>query len=284
MHNKPTFKGLGGVHFRVNKRKLFAALGVLLILIVALVLILAASCADSVRIRSSYVTVDVPRELRDDLACWEETDGAVTHQIFALENDGNPLEVFRIVYGDASVGQLQGYLHTDAGAVPVTLVIADYESIEFPLGEDIEDIRPTYFSIMENIGVVLESIRADKRYSVSNTALAEQTHALKLSYFKVTIPAAIQCREAETESGYEATFYATIGGNEVVLYRIVIGDTDEGNCIGLWKLNGESRPVYVQTIDPDVMDSLPEADQATVAVLMESINDVVQTVTGSKDF
>ena len=233
-------------------------------------------------IQTSYMTMQFPKIYAKNLSHQEVIEGNVTSEIFSLAYNGTELELFRICFGDQSAGKLEGYLHTDAGIIPITLAIADYEKLEFP--EDEGKTRSLYFSMLESMNTVLHSIQSDARFSEHKSVSTGNKVDVQLTYFTVSLPESVKCEET-TEGGiYRAKFYTTIAADRFILYTICLGDTDAESVLGTYIVNGEAKPVSIEVGNLDSLEHVSEEERPGVYLLMETINDIVDVITSSKNF
>lgn len=233
-------------------------------------------------IQTSYMTMQFPKMYAKNLSHREVTEGNVTSEIFSLAYNETELELFRVCFGEKSTGKLEGYLHTDEGVIPITLAIADYEKLEFP--EEDETVQSLYFSMLESVSTVSHSIQSDARFSEYKSVSIGNKADIRLTYFTVSLPESVKCEES-TEGGiYQAEFYTTIAAERFILYTVYLGDIDAEAELGTYTVDGVAKPVSVEVGNLDSLEHMSEEDRSGAYLMMETINDVIDVITSSKNF
>lgn len=233
-------------------------------------------------IKTAYVTMQYPEAFKENLSHREIIEGGVTSEIFSLLYNEQELELFRICFGEGVSGEPAGYLHTDAGVIPVTLVIADYEALVFT--EEEEEVKDLYFSMLENASTVMASLYKDVRYSENKNVNTENKAEVQLTYFAAALPEAVQWEESTQGGIYKAVFSTTVGAEKIMLYTVSIGEPEAGSLLGYYDVDGKNQPVCIATGDLDALQSMEEEDRTAVYLLMDTVNDVVQGIMAEKNF
>jgi len=196
-----------------------------------------------------------------------------------MQNGEDTQELFRVYYGSAEEGTPVGYLHTDAGVVPVSVQITEDDAVSF----DDEETRQRFVAMREGVGTVLDAVCSDERFQEHGVSEA-QSGEIALTYWTVTLPQGMECEESREADSYQAVFFGTVGEKKLKLYTIRLDDSDETASIGTYLVDGAEKWIHIETEDPTIPDDSPEEERYLVSRYMETVNDVIQTIISSENY
>lgn len=234
----------------------------------------------TVSIETTYGTLAFPEEAFGNMRHQEVTEGAIAMEVFYMVTEDGEKELYRIHYADEQIGTLVGYLLTDSGEISVSYSICQYEDGDFANEEE----RSLYHSMMDAFSFVLNSILTDRRFSETRTQVPVADQLVTLRHWNVTLPKNVQFSETEENGDYVVAFYGEVSGERVDLYRITLGETEEGTVLGWYTVDGIQKPIMVQTHDLTVYERWPEESQSVIYRMMDSLNTVVQTIVADENF
>ncbi len=230
------------------------------------------------QIDTTYITLYFPGEYIGYLQHEQFHDGNMTSECFSLVYKGTKTELFRIYFGNEALSP-EGYLHTEQGPISVSVVAANATDAKFAN----EEARELYYRLLEQMNDVIATIRADARFNESS-GIAPETQELAVYDWTLTLPSGVECEQTQEGDILQAEFYGTVGGQRVKLYTIIMGDTQSESVIGFYRIDGVDRPVSVQPDELAYVDGMSEEEQLSVFALMETLNDVVQSIMSSENF
>lgn len=229
-------------------------------------------------IETAYGTLHFPEAYMPFLH-HEEVREESAVEIFSMVCEDGKWELFRIFFGDAEAGSPVGYLHTDAGVIPVSVMVAEDGAELFPD----EESRTRYMEMRQYVNTVLDSITADERFSVSGLSEEEKVER-ELTYWTLSLPEGMECEESHGADAYQVDFYGTVGGESVKLYTIRLDDSTQSPSIGVYFVDGAAKQIHIETEDPGTFDGLPEDARQRISIYMDTINDVIGVITRSENY
>lgn len=235
--------------------------------------------ADVFDIKTTYATLKFPALYADSLKYVEVADnGITTVQFFMIYGDAKA-ELFRICFGHTQGGTLEGYLHTDSGLIPVSVDVsnAGAETITD------EETLTKYYAMMEALNTVLDSLRNDGRFRAKGIESSKNVKT-QLKYWTVTLPESVAWEESQENGTYSVVFYGICGGERVDLYTIYVGNANAGSVIGTYQVDSKQQMVSVVIGEDVENEDWPEDVQSEIFVLMDSINTVMEAITGDERF
>lgn len=233
-----------------------------------------------VTIETAYGTLSFPEELVGNIRCIEVVEGRIAMNVFYMVTAEGERELYRIHYADDQVGTLMGYLTTDDGEISVSYSVCEYLEQDFANDEE----RRLYHSMMDAFSVILNSICSDPRFSEFRSLPSVADQEIGLRYWNVTLPENVQYSETEENGNYAVEFYGGVSGERIRLYRISLGESETGNVLGWYNVEGVRKPVMIQTYDLTAYELWPEEDYAAVCRMMDTINNVILAITQSEQF
>ena len=239
-----------------------------------------AKQVDTVTIETAYGTLAFPEELTGTLRHLEATEGNVAVEVFYMVGNEGEKELFRIVYADAQVGTLMGYLTVDGVEVPVTYSTCEYADEDFKT----EDERKLYYSMMDAFSVVMNSVYEDARFSQTKAAAPVGAREVRLKNWKLTLPENVYYTETEENGNYRVDVYGDVSGERVDLYTIGLGEMEGESVLGWYTVGGKQQPVVIQTYSLDAYDVWPDEERLVIYDMMNTLNTLIQTIMSDKDF
>ena len=230
------------------------------------------------KIQTRYLTLEFPAEYEGNLKHEEHVGAERTEEIFCMVQNGESVELFRVYFGDETVGSPAGYLHTESGVVSVTVQVSDS-----PEGMD-EETEELYYGMMSGINTLLDSIYADKQFSEHSDYHSGADTDASMKYWSVTLPESITWEENTEGDRYLVSFYGTIGSERIKLYSVCIGDEEAENPLGVMEIDGQIRKVSVKVEGMEKIEQMSDEDQSIVWSMMDTINDVVAAIMSSEGF
>ena len=141
--------------------------------------------------------------------------------------------------------------------------------------------------------VCLAVCSCEKEPTVETTATTETTipwQTQPLEYFLIetsygTLKFPQQWKEdltiekQATETGEEVIFRETITKDQLTLFTICIGGTENGSYIGtLTDATGKTREVYLRINELDLGDDLSTEQKSRIYAMQESVNDIIDNL------
>ncbi len=244
---------------------------------------LRAPTMDSIKtdpVETVYGDLAFPEDLYEHLRHMEVTEGDIVMEIFYMVTEAGEKELFRIYYADPQVGTHLGYLTTETGEIPVSYSLCEYADEDFADEEE----RKLFHSMMDAFSVVVNSIYADERFSETRAMETVGEQEAKLRYWDVTLPDNVSFTETEEGGNYRADFYGEVSGERIDLYAIILGNVESESILGFYTVNGEQKPVVVETYDMGEYDVWPAEERTAIYQMMESLNTVIQAIMADKNF
>lgn len=281
---------------KTNKKKkktVLIAAAVLLaavVCIVAVVGMISSNRETAMDIETTYLTVQYPKEYKKYLAYEETLNGQDSEVAFFMNYEEQKLELFRIgVYSNAPE-MYEGFLSTENGTMYVSLTGSPVDRNVFyteeVTGEPVlnTEMEALYFAMKDGMTMVMDSIEQAPGYSVVMGVFGNDKKDSSLSYWKVSLPSNITWEEKNEGNVYRAMFYGNVGEKKIPLYTISLGDTTAETPIGQFEVNGETKLISVEVHDPNEAGTLTEEEQASVYVLLDTVNDVLRVIREDERF
>ena len=221
-----------------------------------------------------------PEALAENMRHQEVTEGSVSMEIFYMVLPRGEFEVYRVYFGDASVGIPLGYLVIDEREIPVTYAINDYTEEDFPDKEEID----LYYSMMDGFSVVLQSIYKDTRFSENKAIEPVAVEEVKLRYWDVVLPGNVMFEETMEGGNYRVDFYGEVSGERIDLYYIGLGEMQADTKLGMYIVDGVQKPVMVKSYSMAEYESWEKENKLVIYQMMESLNTVVQVIVADENF
>ena len=89
---------------------------------------------------------------------------------------------------------------------------------------------------------------------------------------------------SESNGAYTETFYCSMNGQELELFRIVFNGEGSEFVLGTVKADGQRVPVSIEILDVTVDESWTQGERDTVYAMAEGVNDVIESIQGDKTF
>ena len=234
------------------------------------------------QINTPYIDLLVPEELKDVITSDESTYGTVYTRAFYMHYGEIEIPLWRIDFGDANMGDWVGMLRTDNGDIPV--VMTAFAASEEELAALDEEGYKLFNDCMQAYSVMLDGIIADPRFSPDRPLAVGEDTSVKLTYWTVTLPNTMKVSENTADGNYEAVFSAEVVGEMVPLYRVCIGELQAESFLGYFEIGGVKQPVSVEAFALAERANWSEDDYAAAYRMMDTINDVINTIMSSKQF
>lgn len=232
-----------------------------------------------VTIEALYGPMQFPGAYSENLEHLEVIEDDITMEVFYMLFGNTKVELFRIYFGDPTTGNKIGLLKTDKGEIPITISVPQYDT-DFWTNEEAETL---YFSMMDGMNILLNSIRSDSRFAEESIPEIQVTDT-KLTYWTFPISEGMEYEEIIEGDSYKAVFYGNIGAERIRLYTVYLGDSAAEGILGTYTVDGVAKPVSIKTDDMSRIEELPEADREIAYRMMGTINDVFQTIVNSENF
>lgn len=261
------------------------ALVVIAVLIVGMVVGLIGpnrNMIPTVEISTPYVDLLIPMEVAEYISYEESTYGDTYTCAFYMNYSGNKLLLWRVDFGDPDAAGWVGILQTEQGDIPVAItgfVTSDEELAT--LGE--EGTR-LYGECMQGYSVMLDSLKGNPKFTSERPLEIGENTERKLTYWTVTLPEKMSVVESSEGENYTAIFSGEVVGEMVMMYRITIGDEQNGSLLGYFNVDGVKKAVTVEGFSLVERESWNEADYAAAYHMMDTINYVIETIMSSKQF
>lgn len=231
-------------------------------------------------IDTPYLTLKFPEQDSAALLHEEEHVGDAVVEVFYMKTEGNDLPLYRIDFGDENLGEWLGVIKTDTEEIPVTYTVFSATEEELQqLGVNLE----TYSVLMNDFNVLLNCIYEDSRFSSEKENDVVEEKEIELMYWNVTLPESISCSENVMDGNYQADFYIEIQGEQVNLYSVYIGDEQAETILGQYKIEDRWEPISIESYDLRNSE-LSDEELLTAYQMLDTINDVIETISKSKQF
>ena len=240
----------------------------------------AAEEGEYLILTTRYGELPFPLEYAQYLQHREVVQEPVAMEIFSLVNQDREMELYRIYFGDDTVGPLLGYLTVAAEELPVTYTVCIYNEEDFPDGET----RAIYGNLMDGFSTLLNAISGDSRFRTERSAPKIQYADGEMRYWTVSLPTDVEWVETEENGIYRVDFYGTIRDQRNLLYTITLGDAAAPTLLGSLLVDGVAQPVGVQSHFTQPNGDWTPEEISNAYRQMETIDLVIQAITGSQDF
>lgn len=230
-------------------------------------------------IEMTYLSVMLPETIAENLAIESVVDGDAVVEVFSLKMDPDPIELFRIFYGKAEYGNRIGVLNIDGEATPVSVSTSNYDSSFFAN----EDSGNQYYAMMESLNIIIGAIQADPRFSSDEGNSVDKVDT-QVAQWNFYLPEMVQWEEIRNEGSLMLTFFAEIKGERVDLYVLAIGGEPRQSVLGQYKIDGEIKSISIGSCPGPDMEEWAENEIMNYYQMMDSINDVIQTIQGDENF
>lgn len=228
---------------------------------------------------TQYISLQVVHDNVESLHHESRAEGArIVERFFMVYQDAE-LDLFRIYYADEWHGNYLGVLAVDGEDIPVTVDVPEYKE-GFFADREAEDL---YYDLMSTLNGILSDIQKDDRFS-SGEKVNIETEEKTLSYWKFELPSGMELEESGTDGAYQAVFHGFVNSKRYKLYTVCVGDVPLSTVLGTYTVNGISKPVSVESEELPATDRWKDEDVLTLYQMMDSINDVIQTIVGSEGF
>lgn len=236
--------------------------------------------SEYILLETRYGELPFPREYVENLKHQEVVQESVAMEIFYLVREEQEMELYRIYFGDDTVGNLLGYLTVAADEIPVTYTVCSYEE------EDLKntETRAVYGNLMDGFSTLLSAISSDNRFSATRSEPTVQYSEREMRYWTVTLPAEIEWVETEENDIYRVDFYGNIRNERTLLYTFTLGDAEAPTLLGSLLVNGEQKSVGVQSHFTQPGADWTEEERSSAYRQMETVQLVIQAIALSENF
>ena len=243
----------------------------------------APTANQSMTINIAYgFTLQFPSEYADILIHEQEVYGALVTEAFSMRAGETDIPLFRIDFGDETVGDWFGLLKTEDGIIPVVhtvFVLANNE-----LNSMDESVQEQYFELMNSFNAVLNTIATDPRFTTEKPLAVGENTEMETNYWTLMLPNNMNIVETEENGTYVAMFYAEVAGERTALYTIRIGDDKADFELGLYEVDGIKKPISIDSFDLNGKSNWTEEDYSAAYRMMETINHVIETIMSSTQY
>lgn len=227
------------------------------------------------------ISVQISDEYAANLEHMQKIHFTPVTEVFVVYVDGKEIPLYRIDFGNETVGEWLGVIQMEEGDVPVTYTL-------YPLSEEgiaamNEEDRDSYYSAMESFNLVLEAVRADLRFAEQYTSEIGEIRELTLKYWTLMLPEGIACNETFEDGMYTAVFYGKIRGEKTVLFTVNIGGDTE-KTVGMYNVGDEKKSLSIEIHTPGFNVFWTDADYEMFYRMLESVNDVMDVITADEKF
>lgn len=231
-------------------------------------------------IETALVDLEFPEALMPNVRHLEVSEGIITMEVFYMVSQSGERELYRIIFGDGSMGDQLGYLTVDGAEIPVTYTISEYED-----GFGSEEENALYYGLMDAFSTLMDSLSKDPRFSETKYVAPVGSRVEKLKYWTLTLPENVQCEQSGQGDGYKAEFFGVVNGTRIPLYTLRLGgEVNPEDILGGFTVDGKLLDLAVEVYDISVYESWAEEDQRVIYVMMESVNEVVWQLMEDKNF
>ena len=233
-----------------------------------------------VEVQTKYMVLAYAESYIDVLSHQEVVSDTVAMEIFFMNVKTGTLELFRIYFGDETVGNVAGYLDVDGSEIPVTYTVCQYNDDEFAD----EDTRTLYYETMNCFNDIMSGMHTDERFHVEKAEVQVESATINLSYWSVTLPANMECEEFEENGQYKVSFYGNVAGERIALYTIYLGEPGAETVLGVYNANGVKRLLSLESYEIVLAEGWSDEDQEVAYGMLATINNVLQTIMSSENF
>lgn len=234
-------------------------------------------------IQSKYMNWAIPSECMPFLKYEkEETQNTVADMFYMLVGTAE-VPVFRFDFGDKDAGDWLGVLTIGEEEIPVVYTVFMVSDEELAaLGEGADE---TYYMLMDVFNEMVQDLSASDNFSADKPIrISGNKQEAVLTYWTVELPTEMTWRESNENGAYQAVFYGDIQGEMVALYQVSIGEATAEGQLGLYRIDGEDKIISVYCYDVLDRADITEEDNAMLYLLMDTVNDVIEQITSSKNY
>jgi hypothetical protein len=141
-----------------------------------------------------------------------------------------------------------------------------------------------YYKLMEGYVAIMDSIYDNSSFSEEKPVNRPDEKQAILKYWSVELIENMNWEEIETDSLYQANFYGTICGEEVLLYSIGLGEMQADYSIGAFLVNGAARSVYLKVHTLPISQDWTEAEINEGYRMLETLNKVTDAIMSSENY
>lgn len=231
-------------------------------------------------IRTAYCTLRFPAEHREYLDFEEFTDAGKSTAVFRLKLDNADYELFRVHFGQEHLGDKLGVLKTGGGDIPVSYEV-------YAMGEEAfadDEGWLIYNGMMDGFSMIMNSITEDSRFMSVSAVEPVERQDVTLTHWTMDLPEDIQWEETNENGYYLVSFFGIVNGEKIELFRVAIGEPSLKSVLGVYKLDGASKPISVESCEVPDISGWPESEVSRLFAMMESINDVIEAIVSSEEF
>jgi hypothetical protein len=235
-----------------------------------------------ITIETRYLPLQLSMEHKDLIQHREVIEDDVAVEIFYMLTGEAEKELFRVYFGNEEIGDIIGTLETETGEIPVTASGCVYSPEDFADEEQLQ----LYYSMMGELNTVIQSIQNDSRFKAMDeieTPVVNTTET-QLKHWKVSLPENMEVEETENGNVYQVDFYGLIAGEKLKLYTIYLGETQTDTVLGGYMINGEVQSLCVESFELVMEDYWSEQECTSAYTMLDSINNVIQTIVSSENF
>ena len=231
--------------------------------------------AQLIIIDTAVCPLEFPGEFIDYMSHAEVVDDGTVVEFFYMVKEQLQVELFRIVFSTEPSEYDIGLIKAEEGNLYISVSASNLDDLAF----DDEQSRDLYHNLMACVDVVLDSIRADARFSKKNEVNINIVDT-KLDYWDVALPENMSWEESHENGSYLVTFYGQVNGQKYKLYAAAMGETRLASVLGSY----QSKPVSVESYDLPDTDGWDEAAVTELYTMMSTINDLIQTIMSDEAF
>lgn len=227
------------------------------------------------------VSLEMPVEYADNFQHAQKVHFTPVTEVFSMTIDDKEIPLYRIDFGNESIGEWLGVIRMEEYDVPVTYTL-------YPLSEEEvaamdAEALDSYYASMENFNFVVEAIHADPRFVDRDFTAVGENRELELEHWTVMLPDGITCDETHADGVYTATFFGRIHGDKTALYTVMIGG-DAADPVGMYNLSGEEKAVSLEIHQPEMNVFWSEADYEAAYQMLETVNAVMDAIMADENF
>lgn len=232
------------------------------------------------KIETEYVQLSYSAKYQDVLIHQEIRSDPVTIEIFSMQAKDKTMELFRIYFGDETMGIMEGYLTVEGTEIPVCYSICQYNNEEFPN----EETRALYLETMNCLNEIMHSLRDNSSFSEDKATEPVNVRDAVISYWTFSLPETMEYEELEQAEQYEIRFYGNVAGERIALYTVFLGEPVGSTQLGTYELDGINRIVSVENYPMVPKETWTEESIASYYMMMSTINDVLQVIMSNENF
>lgn len=234
---------------------------------------------EGTELKMTYLSVMLPQQVLENMLFESVVDGDTVMEVFSLKQIDGAIELFRVFYGKTGYGNEIGTLNVDGNNLTVSVVASNYDESVFAD----EETSDQYYAMMENLNLIVGVIQADPRFS-SDEGKTIHKQETQVAEWNFSLPEDVQWEETYNENSVKLSFFTEINGVRADLYAVSIGGETLQSVLGQYTYNGEMQPISVGTYPSPNMEGWEEKDITNYYQMMDSINDVIQTVQSNESF